>query len=214
MGLHGDPFGKRRLRALAWLGAAAISFTCAAAAEAQIGTRAGVAAAVSGPAHQVSLQQRPTGRRLASGDAIFVGRRIITGPASNFQIILLDGTTLTVGLDSAIVIEEFAFDTSSGDGKLTVAIERGALRLVSGRLGRVGGDAIRVKLPVAIVTVHGSIAMFSDRFPSDPFTSDLSAVLDLMHKTAEEQRRGAATRQRAGRRRLRLDHCGDRGRPQ
>lgn len=132
-------------------------------APAQTGTKAGVAAAVRGPVQQVSFRtpQATVGRNVGSGDEIFLGDRIVTGPAGGLQIMLLDGTTFSVGPNSSMVIDEFVYNPATGTGKLTASVARGTLRLISGRLARQDGDAIKIKLPVATVGVRGTMSIFS-----------------------------------------------------
>jgi len=130
---------------------------------AQTGTKAGVAAAVRGPVQQVSFRtpQATVGRNVASGDEIFLGDRIVTGPAGGLQIMLLDGTTFSVGPNSSMVIDEFVYNPATGAGKLTASVTRGTLRLISGRLARQDQEAIKIKLPVATVGVRGTMSIFS-----------------------------------------------------
>jgi hypothetical protein len=133
------------------------------AAEAQVGTKAGVAAAVRGPVQQISFRtpQAGVGRNLAGGQEIFLGDRIITGPGGGLQILLLDGTTFSIGPNTSMVIDEFVFNPATGTGRLTASVARGTLRVISGRLARQQQEAIRVRLPVATVGVRGTMAVFS-----------------------------------------------------
>ena len=130
---------------------------------AQTGTKAGVAAAVRGPVQQVSFRtpSANVGRNVTGGDEIFLGDRIVTGPAGGLQIMLLDGTTFSVGPNSSMVIDEFVYNPADGSGKLTASVTRGTLRLISGRLARQQQEAIRIKLPVATVGVRGTMSIFS-----------------------------------------------------
>ncbi len=130
---------------------------------AQTGTKAGVAAAVRGPVQQVSFRtpQATVGRNVASGDEIFLGDRIVTGPAGGLQIMLLDGTTFSVGPNSSMVIDECVYNPATGAGKRTASVTRGTLRLISGRLARQDQEAIKIKLPVATVGVRGTMSIFS-----------------------------------------------------
>ena len=75
-----------------------------AAAEAQIGTKAGVAAAVRGPVQQISYRspEASVGRTLAGEQEIFLGDRIVTGPGGGLQILLLDGTTFSLGPNTKV----------------------------------------------------------------------------------------------------------------
>src|SRR6185436_1366854 len=133
------------------------------AAEAQVATKAGVAAAVRGPVQQISFRtpEATVGRNLAGGQEIFLGDRIVTGPGGGLQILLLDGTTFSIGPNSSMVIDEFVFNPATGTGRLTASVARGTLRVISGRLARQQQEAIRVRTPVATVGVRGTMAVFS-----------------------------------------------------
>lgn len=133
------------------------------AAEAQVGTKAGVAAAVRGPVQQISYRtpQANVGRNLAGGQEIFLGDRIVTGPGGGLQILLLDGTTFSVGPNSSMVIDEFVYNPATGTGRLTASVARGTLRVISGRLARQDQEAVRVRLPNATVGVRGTMALFA-----------------------------------------------------
>ncbi|HEY7610867.1 MAG TPA: FecR domain-containing protein [Alphaproteobacteria bacterium] len=157
---------KKRTRVpLTVLGAAsALALAAGAApAEAQTGTKAGVAAAVKGAVQQVSFRTPAAnvGRNVASGDEIFLGDRIVTGPAGGLQIMLLDGTTFSIGPNSSMVIDEFVYNPATGTGKITASVARGTLRLISGRIARQEQEAIQIKLPVATVGIRGSMVVFS-----------------------------------------------------
>ncbi|MCW5770425.1 MAG: FecR domain-containing protein [Rhodospirillaceae bacterium] len=145
------------------LGAASALALAGSPAPAQTGTKAGVAAAVRGPVQQVSFRTpgATVGRNVASGDEIFLGDRIVTGPSGGLQIMLLDGTTFSIGPNSSMVIDEFVYNPSTGAGKLTASVTRGTLRLISGKLARQDREAIRIKLPTATVGVRGTMAVFS-----------------------------------------------------
>lgn len=133
------------------------------AAEAQVGTRAGVAAAVRGPVQQISFRTpgATVGRNVAGGQEVFLGDRIVTGPDGGLQILLLDGTTFSVGPNSSLVIDEFVYDPATGAGKLTASVARGTLRVISGKLARQEQEAIRIRLPMATVGVRGTMVLFT-----------------------------------------------------
>ena len=146
------------------LGAAsALSMAGAPAAVGQTVTKAGVAGAVRGPVQQVSFRtpQATVGRNVRSGDEIFLGDRIVTGPAGGLQLMLLDGTTFTVGPNSSMVIDEFVYNPATGTGKIAASVTRGTLRLISGRIARQEQEAIQIKLPTATVGIRGSMVVFS-----------------------------------------------------
>src|SRR5581483_277102 len=137
--------------------------TADAPAQQQAGTKAGVAAAVKGPVQQVSFRTpaATVGRNVASGDEIFLGDRIVTGPAGGLQIMLMDGTTFSISPNSSMVIDEFVYNPATGTGKITASVTRGTLRLISGRIARQEQEAIQIKLPTATVGIRGSMVVFS-----------------------------------------------------
>jgi hypothetical protein len=145
---------------LAW---ALVSFLAPGAAEAQLGTKAGVAAAVRGPVQQISFRtpQASVGTNVTGGTEVFLGDRIVTGPGGGLQLLLLDGTTFSVGPNTSMVIDEFVYNPATGTGKLTASVARGTLRVISGRLARQEQEAIRVRLPMATVGVRGTMVVFS-----------------------------------------------------
>src|SRR5262249_57735408 len=116
--------GNRTRLPLTLLGAASALAINAGTAPAQTGAKAGVAAAVKGPVQQVSFRTpaATVGRNVASGDEIFLGDRIVTGPAGGLQIMLLDGTTFSVGPNSSMVIDEFVYNPATGTGKITASL--------------------------------------------------------------------------------------------
>jgi len=148
---------------LTLLSAASALALNASVADAQTGTKAGVAAAVRGPVQQVSFRtpQANVGRNVGSGDEIFLGDRIVTGPNAGLQIMLLDGTTFSVGPNSSMVIDEFVYNPANGTGKIAASVTRGTLRLISGRIARQEGENVRIKLPTATVGIRGSMVVFS-----------------------------------------------------
>lgn len=148
--------------------AARAAFVLAAAAlvpsaAAAVGDKAGVTASVRGQVQQVSYRtpQAAIGRNVGSGDQVFLGDRIVTRAASGVQIMLLDGTTFSIGPDASMVIDEFVYDPSTNTGRLTATLARGTLRVISGRLGRQDGEAIRVRLPQATVGIRGTMAILT-----------------------------------------------------
>lgn len=76
--------------------------------------QAGVAAAVRGNVTLVAAiapqPERVVGQALGSGDKIFLGDNIETGPNSGMQIMLLDETIFTIGPSAGMVIDTFVYD--------------------------------------------------------------------------------------------------------
>ena len=116
--------------------------------------RVGVAAAVT-PA---ATSQAPGGDQttLKIGKSVVYNERIDTSDAGVVQVLLLDGSTFTVGPRSSLVIDKFVYDPRSGKGALVASFSKGALRFVGGKLSK-DDRGITVKTPAGVLTVRGGI---------------------------------------------------------
>lgn len=122
------------------------------------GDKAGVAGAVRGAVQLVSFQTpaATVGKRVASGDGIVLGDRIVTGPDAGLQIMLLDETTFTIGPNSSLVIDQFVYNPATGQGAIGATVARGTFRFVSGRIARVQPENVNIKTPVAVIGIRGT----------------------------------------------------------
>ena len=99
---------------------------------------------------------QPT-RVLAPRIDLFANERIRTDSRGVTQILFLDGTNLTVGPNSDLVIDRFIYDPNASTGELATKLGRGVLRFVGGRLSKRGRASIAT--PVAVIGVRGGIAV-------------------------------------------------------
>ncbi|MBO6783016.1 MAG: FecR domain-containing protein [Alphaproteobacteria bacterium] len=149
------------------------------------GELAGVAAAVRGDVTLVAAvpatPERVVGRNLGSGDRIFLGDEIETGPESGMQIMLLDETIFTIGPDAGLVIDEFVYDPATSAGKVTASVVKGAFRFVSGRVAKEEPSNMSVKTPVGTIGIRGTSAagVIAPADPNDP-ASPLTGTFVLL----------------------------------
>lgn len=115
----------------------------------------GVAAAVNREA-QGTPPGRPT-RTIILGNNIIFKERIETGGSGLVQVLLVDGSTFTVGANSDLVIDEFVYDPAAGTGKLVASFGKGVARFVGGKLSK-GPDGVNVRTPVGTIGIRGGIA--------------------------------------------------------
>jgi hypothetical protein len=117
-------------------------------------SRVGVAAAVTPDA--TSAPPGEATRTLRIGSAVVYNERIDTSGTGVVQVLLVDGSTFTVGPDSNLVIDKFIYDPTRGKGELVASFSKGALRFIGGKLSKpVGG--IQVKTPAGELTIRGGI---------------------------------------------------------
>ncbi len=125
--------------------------------------KVGVAAAVKPEA----TSQPPGGETttLKIGKAVVYNERIDTSGSGVVQVLLLDGSTFTVGPDSSLVIDKFVYNPSSGKGSLVASFSKGALRYVGGKLSK-QEQGIAIKTPAGALTVRGGIALMKVNGPN------------------------------------------------
>ena len=120
--------------------------------------RVGVAAAVKPEA----TSQPPGGETstLRIGKSVVYDERINTSGSGVVQVLLLDGSTFTVGPGSSLVIDKFVYNPSTGRGELVASFSKGALRFVGGKLSK-NEPGVKVKTPAGALTVRGGIALIA-----------------------------------------------------
>jgi hypothetical protein len=142
---------------ISWAGAssAAVLFASVFGGSAALAEqKVGVAAAVKPEA----TSQPPGGdaSTLRIGKSVVYNERIDTAGSGQVQVLLLDGSTFTVGPGSSLVIDKFVYNPSTGKGALVASFSKGALRFVGGKLSK-NEPGVKVNTPAGALTVRGGI---------------------------------------------------------
>jgi hypothetical protein len=87
-------------------------------------------------------------------DDLYHNELIETLEESATEILFLDDSTLSLGPNSSIVLDEFVYDPDPTNSSFVVTIAEGALRFTSGVLPT---DAYKIKTPVATIGIRGTI---------------------------------------------------------
>jgi hypothetical protein len=134
---------------------------------------------------------KPTARSVIKDTVI--GERFEAGQKEILEVLLSDGTSLTLGPGAAMVIESFTYDAQTQSGQLSVRLERGQFRVVGGLLNNTGNIAVqtpsgkldRRALPPPVVGASDGealpysdrhIANFEERYCYDRFWCDVGAA--------------------------------------
>ena len=130
------------------------SLVLSSSAPLQAGQKVGVAAAVKPDA----TSQPPGGESstLNIGKSVVYNERIDTSSSGQVQVLLLDGSTFTVGPGSSLIIDKFVYNASTGKGALVASFSKGALRFVGGKLSK-NDPGVKVDTPAGALTVRGGI---------------------------------------------------------
>jgi len=116
-------------------------------------TRSGTLKHVQGP---VQVVRGDASRPAAPGGGMAEAERIVTGPQGSAVLLLRDGTQITIGPNSQVDITRFQFDATTQSGSLTVQVLLGTIRMVTGLLGKLQPDNVKVQTPSSTVSVRGT----------------------------------------------------------
>jgi hypothetical protein len=134
---------------------ATIALACGGAAQAQ---QVGTAAAVN-PA-SVARETAGGTRTIVLGQSIAHKERIQTTAGGSVQLLFLDKTSMTIGPNSDVSIDEYVFDPAANSGKLAATLAKGAMRFVGGQISH-NGEAT-IKTATAVVGIRGGVSILSN----------------------------------------------------
>jgi len=128
--------------------AAALLFSGGPAAQERVGVSSAVNPDASGaPPGQAA-------RRLVIGQEVVFNERITTQDAGQTQLLFLDESSMTVGPNSDVTIDQFVYDPRTGTGKLAMTTTKGLLRYVGGKLSK-QDEAVTMRTNSATLAVRG-----------------------------------------------------------
>lgn len=81
---------------------------------------------------------------------------IVTGADGAVGITFADDSRLSIGPDTTLAIDRFAFNPTTHEGAHETSLRRGTLAAVSGKLARQSPEAMKVRTPAAILGVRGT----------------------------------------------------------
>ena len=90
------------------------------------------------------------GMKLQEGDVVVTGRDGSAGVTFN------DDSLLSVGPDTVLAIDRFAFDSTTHTGRFDTSLRQGTLAAVSGKIAKQSPDAMKVRTPSTILGVRGT----------------------------------------------------------
>jgi hypothetical protein len=89
-------------------------------------------------------------------EKVFQGDVLRTGPDGSLGIILKDDTSLSLGPDSEVVIDQFLFSPADGKLSLVARMVRGTAVYLSGIIARLSPQSVRFETPNASIGIRGT----------------------------------------------------------
>lgn len=90
------------------------------------------------------------------GDAVFEGDRVMVRGDGSAGISLRDETLLSIGPNGSVRIDKFAYNPVTRGGQVETSVLRGTLRYVTGLVGKLNPQSIKVMTPTATVGIRGT----------------------------------------------------------
>jgi hypothetical protein len=114
---------------------------------------AGVVTALTGSA---SLQRGGESTTLQSGARVLEGDRVVTGADGYAGITLRDETHLTLGPNSNLLLDAYAFDSKTQNGTFAASFTKGTMRVITGMIGHHSPESFSVKTATATIGIRGT----------------------------------------------------------
>ena len=149
-----DNFRAKHTTALSTVLFCALAYACS------LGLSAPLWAADSGTTKvvvgDVRIERAGVSSRLQVGDTLQEKDRIVVAAGGSAGITLRDDTRISMGPRSTLVINRFTFDPQTQEGSVDTSILAGTMRYVTGLVGRLRPDAVRVATSTATIGIRGT----------------------------------------------------------
>lgn len=104
----------------------------------------------------VNVQRQDSMMPAQTGMKIYARDHIITGADGSAGIILQDNTIFSLGPNSQLALEEYIFSPEQGRFSLLVNMIKGTFVYLSGVIGKLSPDSIKLETPVGTIAIRGT----------------------------------------------------------
>lgn len=108
---------------------------------------------VNGP---VTLERGGQNMPAVPGARVQSSDTLRTGAGASVGVTMMDNTLVSAGPNSVLVIERYAFNSTTHQGQFDAGLRRGTLSVVSGKLAKQSPDAVRVITPTTVLGARGT----------------------------------------------------------
>jgi hypothetical protein len=105
---------------------------------------------------QVTIQRGGQTLPAAPGVRLVAGDELRTGADGSVGVTMSDNSTLSTGPNSSLVLDRYAFDTTTHQGRFDSSLKQGTLAVISGKIAKQSPEAMTVRTPAAILGVRGT----------------------------------------------------------
>lgn len=81
---------------------------------------------------------------------------VVTGADGAAGIVFTDNSRLSIGPNTVLGIDKYAFDTTTHAGQFDASLKKGTLAVISGKMVKQTPESMRVRTPSSIMGVRGT----------------------------------------------------------
>jgi len=93
---------------------------------------------------------------LEAGSQIYENDTIITGADSALGVLFVDDSTMSMGGEARLVVDQMVYDDSTQSGNQLFDVVQGAFVFASGHIGKANPEDVEVRTPVATIGIRGT----------------------------------------------------------
>lgn len=112
-------------------------------------------------AGSAAIRQGGQSTGAAVGSPVRLNDTLATDPEASIGVTIKDGTLLSLGPDSEMVIDELVYDPARKNVGLNVNVLHGTFSYLSGRIAKINPEAVTVKTPTAVIGIRGTRFLLS-----------------------------------------------------
>lgn len=97
-----------------------------------------------------------TSKPLKVGDPLYENDTVKTGLESSLGVTMKDGTTLSAGPETELLLDEYAYAPRNNDMGFVARLSQGTLDFVSGMLGKLAPESVSIETPTGVIGMRGT----------------------------------------------------------
>jgi hypothetical protein len=105
---------------------------------------------------RVDVIRGGTTRQLKNGAKIYHEDFIRTSSGGSIGITFQDGTTLSLGSDGELTIDDFVYDPAANELSFVTRLSAGVLTFTTGVIGKLRPESVRIVTPLANIGIRGT----------------------------------------------------------
>ena len=105
---------------------------------------------------QVAVEREGRSFPATPGTRVQTSDTIRTGADGSAGITMEDDSLLSIGPNSVLLLDRYAFDATTRQGQFDASLQKGSLAVISGRIAKQSPDAMKVRTPTSVLGVRGT----------------------------------------------------------